>query len=69
MQGIKILMDLHTKFPNKLKYAGIEFDSNVPVMKTIATQLNGTTNTAYNPEELTKLFMKSIDVVEYREGP
>ena len=48
--GIKALKDLMVKHPNKFKYAGIEFNINAPVMKTIAAELNGKTGTAYNPE-------------------
>ncbi len=36
-------------------------------MKEIASELKGTTGSAYNPEELTNLFFKSIEVIEYRE--
>jgi hypothetical protein len=36
-------------------------------MKTIATELKGTTGVAYNPEQLTELFKKSVEVIQYRE--
>ena len=65
--GIQALKRLQTSNPNKLKYAGIEFNSNVQVMKTICTQLKGTTGVAYNPEQLTDLFFKSIEVVPSRQ--
>ena len=65
--GIKIMKDLQTRYPNKLKYAGIQLNSSVSVMKVIATELKGNTGNAYNPEELTKLFAQSIEVVPNRE--
>jgi len=36
-------------------------------MKAIANDLNGKTGVAYNAEELTGLFLKSIEIIEYRE--
>lgn len=36
-------------------------------MNTIAVELKGTTGVAYNPEELTDLFIKSIEIIEYKE--
>ena len=32
-------------------------------MKTIATELKGTNGQAYNPEQLTALFKKSVEVI------
>ena len=32
-------------------------------MKTMAAELNGTTGVAYNPEQLTDLFKKSVEVI------
>ncbi len=58
--GIQSLKKLQTSFIDRLKYAGIEFNSNVSVMKTICSELKGTTGVAYNPEQLTTLFMSSI---------
>ena len=65
--GIQALKKLQSNYPNKMKYAGIEFNSNVGVMKTICQELKGQTGVAYNPEQLTDLFSKSIEVIEYRE--
>jgi hypothetical protein len=36
-------------------------------MNTIAADLKGKSSVAYNPDDLTVLFMKSIEVIEYRE--
>ena len=65
--GIQALRNLQSRYPNKMKYAGIEFNSNVPVMNTICQELKGQTGVAYNPEQLTDLFYKSLEVIEYRE--
>jgi hypothetical protein len=37
------------------------------VMDDMATALQGKSNVAYSPDQLTDLFMKSIEVIEYRE--
>lgn len=36
-------------------------------MKDIAMTLNGTNGMAHDPEELTELFKRSVEVIEYRE--
>ena len=36
-------------------------------MKKIASELKGTTGVAYNPGQLTELFKKSVEVIQYRE--
>lgn len=36
-------------------------------MDDMATALQGKSNVAYSPDQLTDLFMKSIEVIEYRE--
>jgi hypothetical protein len=53
--------------PGKLKYVGIEFNSSSQVLKTIAVELKGISGVAYNPEQLTDLFLKSIEVIDYNE--
>jgi hypothetical protein len=53
--------------PGKLHYAGIEFGGKVPLMDIIAADLKGKSNIAYTPEDLTVLFMKSIEAIDYRE--
>ena len=65
--SIKKLKNIQANHPGKLHYAGIELASDVKDLKEIASQLKGKTGVAYNPEELTELFIRSIEVVEYRE--
>jgi hypothetical protein len=65
--GVQKLRNIQANNPNKFKYAGIEFNNGSQVMKDIARDLNGKTGVAYNAEELTGLFLKSIEIIEYRE--
>ena len=66
--GMNSLRKLQADHPGKLRYSGIEFSTHVPILKTIAAELNGKTGVAFNAEELTDLFLKSIEVIEYREN-
>ena len=67
-KGIAALQKLQKFYPNKLKYAGIQLNCKAQVMKTIATELKGKTGVAYNPDQLTELFKRSVEVIQYREG-
>ena len=66
-EGIKQLQNLQGQFPGKLKFSGIEFGSGVAILKNIAFELGGTSDVAYNIEQLVSLFKRSIEVIEYRE--
>ena len=46
--GVSSLQKLQKLYPNKLNYAGIEFQSKNNVMKLISEELQGKTGTAYN---------------------
>lgn len=66
-QGIKVLKQLQAQNPGRLRYSGIELASKVEMLKTIAHELKGSSGIAYNAEQLTDLFLESIEVIEYRE--
>ncbi len=66
-EGIRALKKLQADNPEKLYYAGIEFGGKLHVMNIIAAELKGKSNIAYTPEDLTVLFMKSIEAIDYRE--
>ena len=64
--GVQALKSLQMVHPNKLHYSGIQFNCNQQVMKLIATQLKGTSGIAYNPDQLSTLFKRSIQIVEFK---
>ena len=64
--GIQALKSLQMTHPNKLHYAGIQFNCSLQIMKLIATQLKGTNGIAYNPDQLSTLFKRSIQIIEFK---
>lgn len=65
--GLMSLKRLQANYPDKLHYAGIQFNCSSDVMDIIANELKGQSGVAYNPDQLTTLFTKSIEVIAFRE--